>query len=127
MTRQRLRGQAISDPGHGDAGSGVIWVLAMVAVVVLAAIPLLGIAEVRVARSRAATAADLAALAAAALLPDPIACTQAERIATAHRTRLVGCRVAGLTVDVEVTALVPWRWGSAEVSARSRAGPPAVR
>ncbi len=102
----------------------MIWVLAMVAVVVLVAAPILALAEVRVARSRAATAADLAALAAAALLPDPLACQQAGRVATAHDTRLVTCRVAGLTVEVEVVAIVPGRWGPAEVIARSRAGPP---
>ncbi len=124
MSRQRLQRHRTAMHEHRDAGSGVVWVLAMIAVVVLVALPLLGLVEVRVARSRAATAADLAALAAADLLPGPAACGQAGRIALAHGARLVACRVAGLTVDVQVAFPVPGRLGSAEVIVRSRAGPP---
>ena len=56
------------------------------------------------ARAEAATAADLAALAAAGRSADPQrACASADEVAAAQAARLVSCTADGLTVDVVVS------------------------
>lgn len=79
-----------------------------------------------VARHRAAAAADLAALAAAAQLPagPQAACSAAESVARSMASRVARCDVDGLDVVViaEATPGVGARWvGPATASAR--AGP----
>jgi secretion/DNA translocation related TadE-like protein len=79
-----------------------------------------------VARHRAETAADLAALAAASRVAGGHAdwCAVAERIAAANGARLSGCRAIGPVVEVEVQAAVSaGRLGGYRADARSRAGP----
>jgi secretion/DNA translocation related TadE-like protein len=83
--------------------------------------------QVVVARHRVQSAADLAALAAAAGLPagEHAACVRATAPAVAVRTVVRGCTVVGL--DVVVTIEVPvrlGRWQLAQASAAARAGPP---
>jgi len=79
-----------------------------------------------VARHRAQSAADLAALAAAVHLaegPDP-ACGQARRIASANRARLVSCRVVGSDVIVTTEVRPAGVAALAGVArAHARAGP----
>lgn len=79
--------------------------------------------SVVIARHRAQSAADLAALSAAAALPSGhrIACGRAVSVATAMRATVTDCAVDGLdtVVTVVIDAGVPgWR-----ASARARAGP----
>lgn len=79
-----------------------------------------------VARHRAQAVADLAALAAAAHLPDgaAVACTQAADLARAMGTAVVACTMDGLDVVVIVeasAALAPASMGPARATAR--AGP----
>ena len=79
------------------------------------------------ARAEAATAADLAALAAASRLPDPQrACASAEEVAAAQAARLVSCTADGLTVRRHGvrTARRPARPGLPDLTVRARAGPP---
>lgn len=77
---------------------------------------------VAVARHRAASAADLAALAGARHLLDGTACAQARAAAARNGAELARCRVDGSRVDVEV-ALRVGPLGTAR--ARSAAGPSA--
>jgi secretion/DNA translocation related TadE-like protein len=77
-----------------------------------------------VARHRAQSAADLAALAAAARVPagPASACRQAEAVAGAMHATLRGCDIDQLDVIVTVAVAVSGRIGS-EASAAARAGP----
>ncbi|MFJ6798419.1 Rv3654c family TadE-like protein [Streptomyces sp. NPDC091268] len=76
-----------------------------------------------VARHRAAAAADLAALAAAATWAHgpEAACATARRVAEAQAARLTACLVAGEEVQVTARAAT----GPFTPPIRSRAGPPA--
>jgi secretion/DNA translocation related TadE-like protein len=77
-----------------------------------------------VARHRAQAAADLAALAAAALLAagPQTACAQAKALAREMRVSTIGCAVEDLDVVVTTEVLLAvGGWGSARAAAR--AGP----
>ncbi|MEW1798683.1 MULTISPECIES: Rv3654c family TadE-like protein [Streptomyces] len=105
-----------------DRGSATVWA-ALVATVlgaVFAGVLLLG--QAVVARHRAAAAADLAALAAAATWahgPDT-ACATALRVARAQGAELAGCRLGGEVAEVEARAAA----GPFAPLIRARAGPP---
>lgn len=117
-----------------DRGSATVWVLTLAALLGVVAAAVLMLGQAAMVRQRAATAADLAALAAAARQPlDPGgACPAAARVAAAHGARLVSCRspdgvVVDVTVAWDVTGLFPARLGGlAPVTVRSRAGPGAA-
>jgi secretion/DNA translocation related TadE-like protein len=96
--------------------------LATVLVAVSALLAMLG--TVAVARHRAASAADLAALAGARHLRDGTACDAAERVARAATAVLEDCRVGSSDVTVRVGIRVGLL-GTAR--ARARAGPAADR
>ncbi len=121
-----------------ERGSASLWMLAMATVlwVSVAGVVLAGVAIG--ARHRAATAADLSALAAASALQraqlerDPsaaaTACATARIIAAANEATVDSCQVSGLVVDVTtsvaVRALASFGFlGLDSVSARARAGP----
>ena len=114
-------------PGrHRDTGGAAVWVLAVGLICVLVSVGFAAAGAAVVARHRAQTAADLAALAAAVHAAEGRegACEHARRIASANGSRLVSCRVDGLDVTVTtearpagVAALVGVARGSA------RAGP----
>lgn len=117
-------------PETPDRGSATIWVLTLsgVLAVLAAAVVLVGAAAV--ARHRAETAADLAALAAAgrAVLGEPGACERAAEVARANAARLVSCSVDGSAV-AQVRVCVPVQLGRLGVHAASavaRAGPVAA-
>ncbi|WP_063786513.1 Rv3654c family TadE-like protein [Streptomyces sp. IGB124] len=105
-----------------DRGSATVWA-ALVATVlgaVFAGVLLLG--QAVVALHRAAAAADLAALAAAATWahgPDT-ACATALRVARAQGAELAGCRLGGEVAEVEARAAA----GPFAPLIRARAGPP---
>jgi secretion/DNA translocation related TadE-like protein len=109
-----------------DQGFVTVAVAGLIAVLlsVTSAVALIG--GVAVARHRAATAADLAALAAAthALEGPSAACRAAGAVAVAHRAQLSRCELLGsdATVEVRISPRGPLgRWGSARGVAR--AGP----
>jgi secretion/DNA translocation related TadE-like protein len=84
------------------------------------------VGAVAVARHRAASAADLAALAAAdrALDGEPDACAAAARAAAAVDAVLETCRITGDVSDVVVAVRPPGALGSWGVArSHSRAGP----
>lgn len=76
------------------------------------------------ARHRAQSAADLAALAAAGRMPSgaAVACRQADALATAVRANLRSCEVNQLDVTVTVAVDTGLRMGG-EALAVARAGP----
>ena len=110
-----------------ERGSATVWVLALAGVLglVTAASVLVGVAVV--ARHRAASAADLAALAAAggAVTGNPDACSAAADVARANGAELTGCSVgSGSVVEVEVAIAVRLgRLGVHTAVGRARAGP----
>jgi secretion/DNA translocation related TadE-like protein len=125
-----------------DAGSASLWALSMAMVlwVCVAGVVLAAVAVI--ARHRAATAADMAALAAASVMAqgespgdlggDPgdgsRACAAADAIAVANDATVTSCQLSGQVVDVttsvRIPALRPLRALRLDsVSGRARAGP----
>ena len=114
--------------GHDrDLGSATVLVLGLAAAVWVAGLAVLLLAQVANARARAATAADLAALAGASHVVTGDSCRAAARVAAAQSAALASCRVDGWTV--QVTARVSLR-GALRLfppaQARARAGPSAL-
>lgn len=115
---------ALRDRERG-AGTVVAAGLAVVLLLLLAAV--LGLAQAGAAASKAATAADLAALAAAdaargLATGDP--CQVASELAARHGAALTSCRVLGpwadtVQVEVSVRTALPW-----PARGLARAGPP---
>lgn len=123
--------------GGCDRGAATVWALALASVLLLAGLITLAAVEQGLARQRAATAADLAAIAGAQALADP--CGRAQASAEANGAVLTGCRVeptvgevaADVFVDVQmappalVVRLLDLLGRSAHpISATARAGPP---
>ena len=123
---------------RNDAGSASLWALslAMVLWVCVAGVVLAGVAVV--ARHRAATAADMAALAAASVIAQTEGggnagsglrgCAAAKAIALANDATVTSCHAIGQVVDVTTRVQIPalsWLGGLEldAVSARARAGP----
>jgi secretion/DNA translocation related TadE-like protein len=111
----------------GDQGAATVW--AAGAIVVLVSITLFGLhlGEAVVVRHRAESAADLAALAAAATVVagEQYACTQARRVTDRMRVRLESCRAQGWDVLVDVVARpAGWLADLGVATGRARAGPP---
>ncbi len=111
---------------HGDAGTATAIVLGLAAVLLLCGTVTTALGAVAIARQRAASAADLSALAAAAtVLQGPeVACGRARALAAEVGARLTSCNVDGDRVDVvaQVRPAGPLgRLGAASV--RAAAGP----
>ncbi|OLT29459.1 hypothetical protein BJF83_11100 [Nocardiopsis sp. CNR-923] len=108
---------------RSDTGSATVWTVGLCALLMLAALAVLHTAAVRLDRDRAATAADLAALAAAteAVHGTENACALGRSTAEANGGSLDACAVTGATVEVEVS--VRSAVLDRPVTARSRAGP----
>lgn len=106
-------------------GSATLLVLAMAGVLVLLGAALAVVTAMVAAHRTAQSAADLAALAGArGLAQGRDACDVASRVAGANRAELTGCVVSGREVRVEVEVAGPrWLGQSADLGARSRAGP----
>ena len=102
---------------RADRGSATLVAVAVMAVLLAVTIGGFYLASAIIARHRAQAGADLAALAAAARLPDgsDVACGEASAIADAMGVGVADCVVDGLDVIVTVTA------GPARAAAR--AGP----
>ncbi|MDT0304032.1 Rv3654c family TadE-like protein [Streptomonospora wellingtoniae] len=107
-----------------DAGSATVWVLALCGVVLFAASAVVLVAGVRVDRHRAATAADLAALAGAERLSEGerSSCAAARATAEANGAELTRCRLAA-DLSLHVSTRVPARMRLGSVTAHARAGP----
>ena len=97
----------------------------MAGVLMFVLLGLSGASGLVTAQRRAQSAADLAALAGAAAVPDGAAgCVDAARISTANGAALAACSVVGREVWVQVTVPGPqWPGRRVRVSAEARAGP----
>ena len=116
MTARRMR----------DRGSASVWAAGGVAVVLLLVGLIAGLGAAAATRHRAAGAADLAALAAAAhaVSGQELACGRARWVAERMRVQLTACRVHGWEAEVEVAAPPPdLLLGYGSATARARAGP----
>ncbi|WP_078075835.1 Rv3654c family TadE-like protein [Streptomyces niveus] len=105
-----------------DRGSATVWAaMATTALIAVFAV-ILAMGQAVVARHRAGSAADLAALAAAghALLGAEAACARAAEVAGAQGAQVVRCAVVGEIADVTARA----DFGPYAPTVRSRAGPP---
>jgi secretion/DNA translocation related TadE-like protein len=125
------RGQGSAGLPIADRGSATVWVVLACLVTWSVTTVALSIGGVVVARHRAASAADLAALAGARTLAsgdvfgDP--CAEAQRVAAAARARLVACdRMADGSLQVVAEVALPRllaRWPDLPPArARARAG-----
>ena len=108
-----------------EGGAATVLVLAMAGVLMFVLVGLSAASGLVTAQRRAQSAADLAALAGAAAVPDGAAgCVEAARISTANGAALAACSVAGREVWVQVTVPGPqWPGRRVRVSAEARAGP----
>jgi len=102
-----------------EGGFATLAVLGLAGVLLAVTVLLATLGTVGVARHRAASAADLAALASARHLLDGTSCPAAARVAAAQSAVLLGCRVGTGSVTVEVAVRVG-SLGTAR--ARARAG-----
>ncbi|MDP3711680.1 MAG: pilus assembly protein TadG-related protein [Mycobacteriales bacterium] len=111
---------------RGDRGSGTVLVLCLAMVLTGTTVVLAGLGAAAVARHRAASAADLAALAAADRVLDgeTAACAAARRAGDAVGARVRACRLDGdrVTVVVEVRPAGALA-GLGSAAATARAGP----
>lgn len=118
--------QGCATPKYQDNDKGAATVLAAFMLTVLIVLTGGGIrlGSVIVARHRAQSAADLAGLAAAALLPagPELACHHAEHISTTMGAVMNHCAIDGLDAVIAVTVAVGG-WVGATAHARARAGP----
>jgi len=110
---------------RSERGSASLAAVACVAVLLLLGAGLGVVGALVRAHRVAQSAADLAALAAAAeLARSGDGCAAGVQVAAANDARLVGCEVAGATVTVRVRVDGPhWLGQEADLEARARAGP----
>ena len=112
------------DPLTSDRGASTAMLLAVFAALMLLVAAALTLIQIHVAASRAAAAADLAALSAAdtargLMIGDP--CTVAENTVTAHEATMTQCDLAAPGVaHIRVAVDVPLGFTA---TAESRAGP----
>lgn len=113
-----------------EQGSGSVLALGGIALILTLLVATLTVGGAVAAAQRAATAADLAALAGAQQLrtgaSSDSACARAHQVATANGAHLRSCSVtAGVRGEVAVVAAVPvpgWASGLGPATARARAG-----
>jgi secretion/DNA translocation related TadE-like protein len=112
-------------PSRDQRGSATVLVVAMSGVLLLIGAALGVVVALVVAHRVAQSGADLAALAGArAAGRGADGCRAAGEVAAANDVRLTDCLTRGRVVEVTVSARGPhWLGQSADLSARSRAGP----
>ncbi|WP_324290613.1 Rv3654c family TadE-like protein [Arthrobacter sp. H14-L1] len=131
MTRLRARSTTPAQarrPGATDCGSGTVLTVGLALVLLMLLAALLLLAQAAIGASRAATAADLGALAGAdaarhIIIGEP--CGVAEDIVVQHHAVMVSCIVGGPDgeiVEVRTRVILAGPWGAA--TGHSRAGPP---
>ena len=109
-----------------ERGSASIWAAGGIAALLLLVALIMGLGAAAHTRHRAASAADLAALAAAghAIDGQQAACARAGWVADRMRVHVTACRVKGWEAEVEVAAQPPdLLIGFGNATARARAGP----
>jgi len=115
-------------PAPPDEGSATVLVLAATTVIVLLTGALVGVGMAITTRHRAALAADVAALAAAASVAEgeAAACSGATAAAERDGAVVVFCSVAGAVASVRTRVKAPaWILWAGAAEGRARAGPDA--
>lgn len=112
------------NPGSDDRGAATVLAAIVIAAILAVAMGGTAVGAFVVARHRAQSAADLAALAAATTVPAGVgaACMQAQTVATAMRATLRDCDIDGLDVTVVVEVSTGLILGG-DTRAAARAGP----
>ena len=109
-----------------DQGSATVWAAGGIAALLVVVGLVIALGAAAVTRHRAASAADLAALAAAAHATEGErqACSRAGWVADQMRARLTACRLRGWDAEVEIAAEPPnLLLGFGWATAQARAGP----
>ena len=118
--------RAPPDRDGADRGSATVWAAAAVAAVLVIAVAGMHLGGVLLARHRAESAADLAALAAAgrSAAGPQVACARARELAERMSAEVVSCRLEGwdVLVETQVRPAGPLA-GFGSATARARAGP----
>lgn len=119
------RGSSTPRERVGQTGSATLLVLTMAGVLVTLGAALAVVVAMVAAHRGAQSAADLTALAGArAVAEGRDGCARAAEVAAANHARLAACTVSGRVVDVLVRVSGPhWLGQTADLTARSRAGP----
>ena len=121
------RGAKGNRPGWDERGSGTVYALGVIAVLLAAAVGIAGLIQAQSAAGRARAAADLAAISGATVLSSVIApgdpCAMAQRVAAANGASVSACSVAGEDVTVSVVVPTTILGLPRQASARARAGP----
>jgi secretion/DNA translocation related TadE-like protein len=114
-----------------DRGAATVWSLALVNVLLLGGLVAAAVGALAVTRQRAATVADVAAVAGAQAVVDP--CAEATAVVAANGMTMVSCESDGVDVVVDVSATAPpvvsrllglLGRSEPEIRASARAGPP---
>ncbi|OLF15846.1 Rv3654c family TadE-like protein [Actinophytocola xanthii] len=114
------------EPTEGDRGAASVWAAAGILAVLIVATAVVWVVAATTTRHRAESAADLAALAAAALAPhgERSACGRARWVVEQMRVELRSCHLKGWDALVEVTAEPSGLFATfGPAAARARAGP----
>ena len=114
-------------PGWDERGSGTVYSLGVIAVLLAAALGIAGLIQAQSATGRARAAADLAAISGATVLSSVVApgdpCAMAQRVAAANGASMSACSVAGEDVTVSVTISTTILGLPRRATAEARAGP----
>lgn len=111
---------------RSDRGSASVLALGVIAVVFVLTAATVALLAATLASHRARAAADLGALAGAEVLNEGPAwgspCQVAAEVVSRNRSALVGCRISGSSIEIQVESTAPMR-GIGPATARARAGP----
>jgi secretion/DNA translocation related TadE-like protein len=113
-------------PGAGDRGAATVWTAGAIAALLAVTMLVVWLGVAATTRHRAASAADLAALAAAgvAVEGERVACGKARWVTDRMGVELRRCRLKGAEALVEVVAVPPGALaGFSPAEGRARAGP----
>ena len=121
------RGTRGNRPGWDERGSGTVYALGVIAVLLAAAVGIAGLIQAQSATGRARAAADLAAISGATVLSSVVApgdpCAMAQRVAAANGASVSACSVAGEDVTVSVVLPATILGRPRQATAQARAGP----
>lgn len=116
-----------SSPRRDERGSGTVYALGIITVLLTAAVGIAGLVQVQTATGRARAAADLSAVSGATVLSSVIAsgdpCAMAGRVAAANGASVSACSVAGEDVTVSVVVPTTVLGLPRQATAEARAGP----
>ena len=117
----------MSRPRWDERGSGTVYALGVIAVLLAAAVGIAGLIQAQSATDRARAAADLAAISGATVLSSVVApgdpCAMAGRVAEANGASVSACSVDSEDVTVSVTVPTTILGLPRQATAQARAGP----